>query len=86
VPYKEREGDASDALLVIEVAESSFAYDRTTKLKLYAAAGIQEYWVVDWVAESIEIQRVPGADGYRDVTRLVGPPRRSGRRRSPTSR
>jgi Uma2 family endonuclease len=73
VPYKEREGDASDALLVIEVAESSLAYDRTTKLKLYSAAGIPEYWVVDCVAESIEIHRVPGADGYRDVTRLDGP-------------
>jgi len=72
VPYKEREGDASDAFLVIEVAESSLTYDRTTKLKLYAAAGIPEYWVVDCVAESIEVHRVPSADGYRDVTRVAG--------------
>jgi Uma2 family endonuclease len=73
LPYKEREGDASDALLLIEVAESSLAYDRTTKLKLYAAAGIPEYWVVDCVAESIELHRTPHADGYRDVTRVDGP-------------
>ena len=73
VPDKEREGDASDALLVIEVAEGSLAYDRTTKLKLYAAAGIPEYWVVNCVAESIEVHRIPGADGYRDVTRVAGP-------------
>jgi Uma2 family endonuclease len=73
VPYKEREADASDALLLIEVAESSLAYDRTTKLKLYAAAGIPEYWVVDCVAESIEVHRTPHADGYRDVTRVAGP-------------
>ena len=72
VPYKEREADASDVLLLIEVAESSLAYDRSTKLKLYAAAGIPEYWVVDCVAESIEVHRAPGPDGYRDVVRVAG--------------
>ena len=34
VPYKEREAYAEDALLLIEVAESSLAYDRSTKLRL----------------------------------------------------
>jgi len=72
-PYKDREAHAEDAFLLIEVAESSLAFDRTTKLRLYAAAGIPEYWVVDCVAESIEVHRVPGADGYRDVTLVVGP-------------
>jgi Uma2 family endonuclease len=70
--YKDREAHTEDAFLLIEVAESSLVYDRSTKLKLYAAAGIQEYWVVDCVAESIEIHRRPGADGYRDVTRIAG--------------
>jgi Uma2 family endonuclease len=72
VPYKEREADATDVLLLIEVAESSLAYDRSTKLKLYAAAGIPEYWVVDCVAESIEVHRGPGPDGYRDLVRVAG--------------
>jgi Uma2 family endonuclease len=54
VPYKEREGDASDAFLVIEVAESSLTYDRTTKLKLYAAAGIPStgWWIASRSASS----------------------------------
>ena len=73
VPYKDREAHADDTLLLIEVAETSLAYDRSTKLRLYAAAGIPEYWVVDCVAESIEIHRTPYADGYRDVTRVAGP-------------
>src|SRR5882724_4740252 len=73
VPYKEREAYAEDALLLIEVAESSLAYDRSTKLRLYAAAGIPEYWVVDCVSESIEVHRTPHEDGYRDVARVVGP-------------
>ena len=73
VPYKDREADANDALLLIEVAESSLAYDRSTKLRLYAAAGILEYWIVDCVAESIEVHCTPHADGYRDVARVAGP-------------
>jgi Uma2 family endonuclease len=72
VPYKEREPHAEDALLIIEVAESSLAYDRSTKLRLYAEAGIPEYWVVDCLAESIEIHRVPDAGSYRDVSRSEG--------------
>ena len=69
----EREAYTEDAFLLIEVAESSLAYDRSTKLKLYAAAGIPEYWVVDCVAESIEIQLTPQADGYRETVRIADP-------------
>jgi len=55
------------------VAESSLAYDRSTKLRLYAAAGIPEFWVLDSVAESIEVYRTPHAGGYGDVARFNGP-------------
>jgi Uma2 family endonuclease len=71
-PYKDREAHTEDAFLLIEVAETSLAYDRSTKLRLYAAAGIPEYWIVDCAAESIEVHRTPHADGYRDVTRIDG--------------
>jgi hypothetical protein len=73
VPYKDREAHADDVLLLIEMAESSQAYDRSTKLRLYAVAGIPEYWIVDCVGESIEVYRTPQADGYRDVTRVNDP-------------
>ena len=72
VPYKEREAWAEDALLVIEVADTSLAYDRSTKLRLYAEAGIPEYWVVDCTAEAVEVHRRPGPEGYRDVSRVAG--------------
>ena len=72
MPYKEREAWAEDALLVIEVADSSLAYDRSTKLRLYAEAGIPEYWVVDCTAETVEVHRDPGPDGYRDVNLVAG--------------
>ena len=72
VPYKEREAHADDVLLLIEVAESSLAYDRSTKLRLYAEAGIPEYWVVDCGAETVEMHRGPDPDGYREVRLVTG--------------
>ena len=72
VSYKEREAYSDDVLLLIEVADSSLAYDRSTKLRLYAAAGIPEYWIVDCTTETVEIYRNPSPAGYRDVTRAAG--------------
>ena len=72
VPYKDREAWGEDVLLLIEVAETSLAYDRSTKLRLYAEAGIPEYWVVDCAAESIEIHRTPEGGRYGGVTRVTG--------------
>ena len=71
-PYKEQEAWADDTLLVIEVADSSLRYDRSTKLAVYAEAGVPEYWVVDCTAESIEVYRRPERDRYLDVRRVAG--------------
>lgn len=70
--YKEVEPRTDDVLLLIEVAETSLSYDRSTKLRLYAEFGIPEYWVVNGPAESIDVYRESGAGGYRDVRRLSG--------------
>jgi Uma2 family endonuclease len=69
VPYKEREAWAEDVLLLIEVADSSLAYDRTTKLRLYAEAGIPEYWLVDGASETVEVHCAPSAGGYASLPR-----------------
>ena len=58
---------AADLLLVIEVSDSSRAYDRDVKLPLYARAGIAEVWIVDLDGERIEAYRDAGLGGYRDV-------------------
>jgi len=73
IPYKERDALAEDAFLIIEVAQTSLAYDRSTKLRLYAAAGIPEYWIVDCVTESIEVHRAVHADAYEEVARIAEP-------------
>jgi len=38
----------SKQLLVVEVAESSLNRDRTFKARLYARAGVADYWIVNW--------------------------------------
>lgn len=52
------------------MADSSLRYDRTTKLRLYARAGIPEYWIVGVADEWIEIYRVPEGEGYREGQRV----------------
>jgi Uma2 family endonuclease len=49
------------AVLVIEVADSSLATDRDKALD-YAAAGIPEYWIVDVNRRVVEVYRSPLAD------------------------
>ena len=60
-----------DALLVIEVMDTSAATDRGVKLPLHARAGIVETWLVDLGADVIEVYRRPAASGYAD-SRVLG--------------
>jgi Uma2 family endonuclease len=48
------------ALLIIEVADSTLAYDRTTKGALYARAGIAEFWILNLIDRVLEVYRQPG--------------------------
>ena len=60
----------TDVLLVIEVADTSLAYDRQVKLPLYAQAGIPEVWLVDLTGDAIERHSEPSEGGYRRVERV----------------
>lgn len=61
-----------DVLLVVEVGDTTAAWDRERKLPLYAAAGVREVWLVDLPAATVEIWRRPEGGAYHDV-RLVRP-------------
>jgi Uma2 family endonuclease len=65
--YAQAHPEPGDVLLVIEVADTSQAYDRTVKLPLYARAGIPEAWIVDVAGPTLEVHRAPSPEGYRDV-------------------
>lgn len=53
-----------DVLLLVEVSDSTLAFDVGTKLPLYARAGITEVWIVDVNARAVQVHREPGASGY----------------------
>ncbi len=69
--YAERHPRPSDVLLLIEVSESSVAYDRSVKAALYAAAGVPELWIVDLNLRQVECHRNPGPDGYGEVRQIA---------------
>lgn len=62
----------ASALLVVEVADSSLAYDLDTKASLYAAHGVREYWVINARTLDTRVHRHPADAGYRDVTEVAG--------------
>lgn len=49
----------ADVLLVIEVADTSLAYDLGTKVPLYARHGIPEVWVTDAATRQTRVFRRP---------------------------
>lgn len=59
----------ADVLLLIEVADTSFAYDRDIKLPLYARHGVAESWLFDIEGRRLEVHSQPGAEGYGCVVR-----------------
>ena len=62
--YAESDETPEDVLLIVEVADSSEAYDRRTKAPLYARFGIREYWLVDLNRDLVTVYRDPTPDGY----------------------
>jgi Uma2 family endonuclease len=55
-------GHPTRPVLVVEVAETSLAWDRAEKGSLYARAGIADYWIVNLVDRVIEVYRAPVRD------------------------
>ncbi len=58
-------------LLLVEVADSSLEYDRSTKVPFYARAGIREVWIVDLEHDLVEVHTEPSRWGYGVVRRHV---------------
>jgi Uma2 family endonuclease len=58
---------AEDCALLVEVADSSAGFDRKKKSRMYAAANIPEYWVLDLTKNCVVVHRRPRAGAYREV-------------------
>jgi Uma2 family endonuclease len=71
--YRHRTPVAADVLLIIEVVDTSGAYDRGDKLAAYARAGIPEYWVADVNAQTFTICLDPVGEQYRTMIVVAAP-------------
>jgi Uma2 family endonuclease len=50
--------------LVIEVSDTTLAYDSGDKLRAYEQGGIKEYWILDLVRKALHVHRLTG-DQYQ---------------------
>ncbi|MEZ4227146.1 MAG: Uma2 family endonuclease [Polyangiaceae bacterium] len=73
VPLADYQDDhPHEAFLVVEVSQSSLRYDRGTKQRLYAEAGVPEYWIVNLVDRTLEVYAEPRDGSYCEV-RILAP-------------
>lgn len=68
--YSEQRPLPADVLLIIEVSDSTLYRDRGQKARLYAQAGIADYWIVNLPNRCLEIRRDPAGETYRAVQTL----------------
>ena len=65
--YETAHPSPDDVLLLIEVADSTLEFDRSTKLGLYANAGIPEVWIVNLRDRRVETYTEPVGGEYTVV-------------------
>jgi Uma2 family endonuclease len=68
--YRRATPRPDEVMLIIEVADSSLAYDRNVKRSLYARHGIAEFWIVDLSGGEMEVCRQPVGGEYASVSRV----------------
>lgn len=68
--YVSRHPGPQNVFLVVEVADSSLAYDRGEKLSAYVRAGVGEVWLIALQDRTLEIHREPAAAGYASASVL----------------
>lgn len=68
----------TEAVLLVEIADSTLAFDLGAKAALYAQAGIEDYWVIDIPNRLVHVHRSPIASpsfplgyAFQSTTRLV---------------
>jgi Uma2 family endonuclease len=61
-PFEAYEDHPTEALLAVEVSQTTLKYDKTLKASLYASRAIPEYWIVNLVKRQLEVRREPMED------------------------
>lgn len=76
--YRNRHPSPEDIFLIIEIADSTLSYDRNRKAKIYAKAGISEYWIVNLNQQQVIVLRDPLGEDYQterilEATETIAP-------------
>ncbi|MFM9939979.1 MAG: Uma2 family endonuclease [Hyphomicrobiaceae bacterium] len=69
--FQPRPVPAAEVLLLIEIADSSLAYDLGRKAEIYAGLGVREYWVVEAHSLLTHVHRDAVGTGYTSVTKFA---------------
>ena len=71
--YDGRHPVAAEIVLLLEVADSSLANDRTSKARIYASSGVRTYWILNVPARTLEVRTDPDVAGgfYRSAVTLT---------------
>ncbi|MEG3437901.1 Uma2 family endonuclease [Pannus brasiliensis CCIBt3594] len=68
--YSTRHPGPEEIFWVIEVSRSTLEYDLTDKKRIYARAGIPEYWGIDIESKRVYLFRDPRGEDYESVSIL----------------
>jgi Uma2 family endonuclease len=68
--YANRHPEPEDVALVVEVSDATLERDRKSKKRIYAAAGIPVYWVVNLREKCIEVYTSPSGSDYENIKRI----------------
>lgn len=66
--YRDAHPTPADVMLIIEVADTTLAYDREVKVPLYAKAVIEEAWIINLAEEQVEIYSGVANGAYQTIT------------------
>jgi Uma2 family endonuclease len=67
--YKTAHPPAEDALLILEISDTTLEKDQEIKLPAYARAGVSEVWIENLNEQTIEVYRQPHFSG--DGSRVI---------------
>jgi Uma2 family endonuclease len=68
--YESGHPTQQDVFLLVEVADSTIAFDRSVKVALYAEGNLNEVWLVDVTGQYIEVYRQSDQTGYQQQERF----------------
>jgi Uma2 family endonuclease len=66
--YGTAKATPQDIVLLVEVSDKTLRTDLGRKARIYASAGISEYWVVDLNSQIVHVHRTPVDGAYRTRT------------------